>query len=48
VQGGSAEGGAAKGLNAGIDQVRSYPTVTLQYSSTSLYKVSYHIQWLFS
>ena len=44
VQGGSAEGGAAKGLNAGIDQVRSYPTVTLQYSSTSLYKVSYHIQ----
>ena len=25
----------------------SYPIVTFQYSSTTLYQVSYHIQWLF-
>jgi hypothetical protein len=24
-----------------------YPIVTSQYSSTALYQVSYHIQWLF-
>ena len=28
-------------------QVGSYPIVTFQYSSTTLYQFSYHIQYLF-
>ena len=28
------------------DEVGLYPIVTLQYSSTTLYQVSYHIRWL--
>ena len=27
--------------------VGSSPIVTLQYSSTTLYQISYHIHWLF-
>jgi hypothetical protein len=31
----------------GVARVGLYPIATLQYSSTTLYQVSYHIQYLF-
>jgi hypothetical protein len=44
-------GGLLGNVNVETDdigyQVGLYPIVTSQYSSTTLYQVSYYIQWLF-
>ena len=34
-------------VEAAAARLGSYPIVTFQYSSTTLYQVSYHIQYLF-
>jgi hypothetical protein len=39
--------GAGAGASAGGAQVGLYPIVTSQYSSTTSYRVSYHIRSLF-